>query len=405
MPLCAARSLCTRGWRFKNRCGETRAFVGVGTDVLVVSDLRGNDSHGVSNMLRMYMENFIKVKAGLSAPRYGSNSQPNFEVVRDSPATAVVDADGALGIHVGTFAMRMAVEKAKALGVGTVVVRNAGHFGAIGYFSDLAAREGCLGQVMLGGLGGAMVPVHGQEKKFSTNPVAWSAPANTETPFRLDVATTQVAANKVELARRMGAKLYPNIIAKDDGTPISEEVLPPAGRQTEGVNMLPFGGTREGGAHKGFGLAMIGDLWANALGVNEQDTADAAGRVSSGGAGIFCAWNIEAFTDREDYDRAADGLLHDIRTSKPAAGHDRVLYPGLGGAEVTAKRKADGIPYHPEVIVWFHRAAAELGAEVQAAVAQFPEYAHKCTPEDEAAWRREPVFVTSAEEKAMSPKL
>lgn len=175
------------------------------TDVLIVSDLRGNDSHGVSNMLRMYMENFIKVKAGMSAPRYGSNSQPNFEVVTESPGTAVVDADGALGIHVGTFAMRMAVEKAKALGVGTVVVRNAGHFGAIGYFTDLASQEGCLGQVMLGGLGGAMVPVHGQEKKFSTNPVAWSAPANEEVPFRLDVATTQVAANKVELARRMGA--------------------------------------------------------------------------------------------------------------------------------------------------------------------------------------------------------
>ena len=104
-----------------------------------------------------------------------------------------------------------------------------------------------------------------------------------------------------------GVKLYPNIIAKDDGTPISEEVLAPAGRQTEGVNMLPFGGTREGGAHKGFGLAMIGDLWANALGVIRADKPSADGRVSSGGAGIFCAWNIEAFTDREDYDRAADG--------------------------------------------------------------------------------------------------
>ena len=67
--------------------------------------------------------------------------------------------------------------------------------------------------------------------------------------------------------------------------------------------------------------------------------------------------------------------------------------------------QAQGIPYHPEVIVWFHRAAAELGADVQAAVAKFPDHADKCTPEEEAAWRREPVFVTSAEEKAMAPKL
>ena len=298
--------------------------------------------------------------------------------------------------------MRLAVEKAKSLGVGTVVVRNAGHFGAIGYFTDLAVSAGCLGQVFLGGLGGAMLPVHGAEKKFSTNPVAWSAPAATETPFRLDIATTQVAANKIELARRMGAKLYPNMIATDDGTPISEEVDPPAGVQTEGVNMLPFGGTREGGAHKGFGLAMIGDLWANALGVSGEDKPDRDGRVSSGGAGIFCAWNIESFTDRADYDRAADGLLKDIRTSRPAAGHERVLYPGLGGAEVTAKRQAEGIPYHPEVIVWFHRAAAELGAQVQEAVRCFPDYRDKCTPAEEEAWRRQPVFVTSPEEKAMS---
>ena len=86
-------------------------------------------------------------------------------------------------------------------------------------------------------------------------------------------------------AAAAGVKLYPNIIAEDDGTPISEEVLAPAGRQTEGVNMLPFGGTREGGAHKGFGLAMIGDLWANALGVSSTDKENEDGRVSSGGAG------------------------------------------------------------------------------------------------------------------------
>ena len=159
------------------------------TDVLVVSDLRGNDSHGVSNMLRSYMEGFVKGQN--RAGGRGPNPRPQFEIISEQAGTAVVDADGALGIHVGTYAMKLAVEKAKTQGVGSVVVRNAGHFGAIGYFTDLAAEAGCLGQGMLGGGSGAMMPPFGAEKKLSTNPIAWSAPAKEETPFRMDVATTQ----------------------------------------------------------------------------------------------------------------------------------------------------------------------------------------------------------------------
>lgn len=180
--------------------GMTEADAAENADVLISSDLRGNDSHGVSNMLRSYMQSFMARgprRVDGTSRSSGLNPRPEFKIVTDNPAAAVVDADGALGIHVGTFAMKLAIEKAKALGVGSVVVRNAGHFGAIGYFTDLAAAEGCLGQVMLGGGSGAMVPPFGAEKKLSTNPIAWSAPAGKETPFRLDVATTQVAANKI----------------------------------------------------------------------------------------------------------------------------------------------------------------------------------------------------------------
>ena len=143
-------------------------------DVLIASDLRGNDSHGVSNALRHYIQGYLD-----GGP---PTAQPTFRVVRDGPATAVVDADGALGIHVGTFAMNLAIEKAKEYGVGSVAVRNAGHFGAIGFFTQLAAQAGCLGQCFVGGVpsgnaGAGMVPTFGAEGRLSTNPVAWSAPA------------------------------------------------------------------------------------------------------------------------------------------------------------------------------------------------------------------------------------
>ena len=172
------------------------------------------------------------------------------------------------------------------------------------YFTDMAAKAGCLGQVMLGGSSGAMMPPFGAEKKLGTNPVAWSAPAGAETPFRLDVATTQVAANKIQLARRMGIKLYANMIADDDGTPITEEVQAPSGNQSQGVNLLPFGGTRENGSHKGFGLGMVADLWACGLGVVPEDTAGADGRLNNGDGfaggmfAFFSAWDISKFTVR-----------------------------------------------------------------------------------------------------------
>ena len=180
------------------------------TDVLIKSDLRGNESHGVSNMLREYIGGFLRGRPDrgylVGGPIYDCNPRPAFRTVRDRPATAVLDADGALGIHAAPHAMRMAIAKAKAVGSGSVVVRNAGHFGAIGYFAKMAAEAGCVGQVMLSS-GGNMPPTFGGEPRLGTNPVAWAAPAGAETPLMLDMATTQVAGNKLSLAARLGVPL------------------------------------------------------------------------------------------------------------------------------------------------------------------------------------------------------
>eukprot|EP01047_Picozoa_sp_COSAG01_P087524 COSAG01_NODE_20178_length_966_cov_5.855825_1_plen_134_part_00 len=131
-------------------------------------------------MLREYINGFLRGRPDrgycIGGRIYDCNPRPNFRTVRDRPATAVVDADGALGIHVGTHAMRMAIGKAKSVGCGTVVVRNAGHFGAIGYFAKMAAEAGCIGQVLLSS-GGNMPPTHGGAARLGTNPHAWAAPA------------------------------------------------------------------------------------------------------------------------------------------------------------------------------------------------------------------------------------
>jgi LDH2 family malate/lactate/ureidoglycolate dehydrogenase len=119
--------------------------------------------------------------------------------------------------------------------------------------------------------------------------------------------------------------------------------------------LLPFGGTREQGSHKSYGLACTIDIMSNCL------TGVGPGFVTGGGGSVFTAHNIEAFTDRETYDDWADQFLAGLRTTPPSPGNERVLYPGLLGAELTRLRQEEGIPYHPEVLNWFESIAAELG--------------------------------------------
>jgi LDH2 family malate/lactate/ureidoglycolate dehydrogenase len=134
----------------------------------------------------------------------------------------VVDADSALGIHVGPFAMRLAVEKAKQYGVGTVTVFNHGHLGGAGYHAKLAADAGCIGHCLHGPGGSQVYPTFGAEPRFGTHPIAWAAPAGKEEGFLFDISTAQVAGNKMTLARRLGVQLAENWIVDDEGTPIDE---------------------------------------------------------------------------------------------------------------------------------------------------------------------------------------
>lgn len=313
-------------------------------DVLITNDLRGNESHGVSNSLRNYMR------------WYGdgtSNPRPEFRTLRETDTTAVIDADRALGLQAGPYAMRIAIEKARKHGTASVALVRAGHLGGAGYHAVLAAEANMIGQAMAGPGGSQTVPTFAAEPRFGTHPIAWAAPARGQPPFLFDVATTQVAANKLRLAQRVGAKLEPGWIADENGTPIMEAADAP-----EKFFMLPFGGTRENGSHKGYGMAAMIDIMCNTM------TGVGAGFLTGGGGQMFTATSIEAFIDLDDYFDWMDQFLEGLRNTPPAPGHDRVLYPGLSEWEATQKRTAEGIPYHTEVIEWFESYGAETGIAV-----------------------------------------
>ena len=317
-----------------------------GADVLTMADLRGVESHGVSNVMRMYVQDYGQGSV---------NPRPNWRIVRESPGTATVDADRGLGITLGRDAMNIAIEKARSVGIGVVTMNNSGHLGAIGHFAMLAAQQDMVGICMSAG-GADIPPTFGAEPLLGTNPISIAAPARDEAPLLFDVATSTLAENKIVLAARVGATLEPGWIADKEGVPIMEETLVPESGQ---FSVLPLGGTREQGSHKGYGFALMVEILTSLLAGTVPNMLDST-PMESMMKNYFAAYNISAFTDLDTFKDNMDRMLQTLRNTKPAPGHQRVLYPGLTEYEDEQERRANGIPLHKEVVQWFDDIAGEL---------------------------------------------
>ena len=317
-----------------------------GADVLVTADLRGVETHGVSNMLRMYVDLY---KAG------SLNPKPDWKIVREAPGTATIDADRGLGIMMGRRAMEIAMEKARQVGFGVVTMYNSGHMGPVGHFAMLAALQDMVGMCSVAA-GAGTVPTFAAEPRFGTNPISIAAPGKNEAPLLFDAATSAVAGNKLSLASRVGATLLPGWVAELDGTPIMEETEV---REWGEYYQLPLGGSREQGSHKGYGFALIVEVLGSLL------SGSPAGMLMDNppwtpSRSYLAAYDIKAFTDVDNFKSNADQMFKTLRATKPAPGHDRVLYPGLSEYEEEQKRRVDGIPLHKEVVQWFEGIVDEL---------------------------------------------
>ena len=315
----------------------------VASDVLVYADIRGIETHGVSNMLRNYVKSFGEG---------GINPTPNPKIVREMPAAATLDCDGGHGLVVGPMAMEMAIERAKVYGIGTITANNGRHFGAAAYHAAMAIDHDMIGLAMTSG-GMSVVPVDGSKPMFGLNPIAIAIPTRHEAPFIFDASMSSVAGNKIVLAKRLGVPVAPGWITGADGVPITEESEVP-----ENYFMLPSGGTRENGSHKGSSLGIWVEIMCGLLG------ATGAGPNREGGASHhFIAYNIEAFTDLDGFKDDMDTYMKEIRETPPIPGADRVLYAGLPEHEEEIERNENGIPYHPEVIDWFRGITGELNID------------------------------------------
>lgn len=310
-------------------------------DVLMYADLRGVESHGVSNMMRVYVRDIQEGKI---------NPAPKWKIVRDSAAVCTIDSDRGLGLVVGPAAMNIAIERAHKYGIGSVAVTNGRHCGAAGYHAAIALAHDMIGVAMTTG-GVSMVPTHGSKPMVGLNAIAVAAPTHKEPPFLFDASMSSVAGNKIRLAQRLGVNVMPGWISEPDGTPITDDRPIPSGYM-----MLPLGGTREIGSHKGYSLAVMVEILSSIL------SAGGAGPNRRGGISHhFLAYKIDAFTDVPSFKKDMDTYMTALSQCPPITGQERVAYAGLPEYEEEFERRVKGIPYHPEVIRWFQNTTDELG--------------------------------------------
>jgi len=321
-----------RAWGMSDAHADTTA------EMMLETDLRGVDSHGIS-MLPTYDREF---RAGRL------NMRPQFKTVREGPATALIDADASLGHPVSVYAMNLAIDKCRELGVAVVSVFNSHHFGAAGCYSRLAADRGVIGMVTSATRGVTMVPTFGAEPIMGTNPLAFAAPAGRNAPFQLDMATTTVAAGKVKVHKLNHRPVPSGWVVDGDGRPVTDAATAFAHvfEQPDG-GITPLGGPRELGGHKGYGLAvMVHILGGTLAGASFSPLRNQTQKPSDPHniGHFFLAIDPRAFRAGGEFEEDLDQVIDVLHNAKRVDPNQPVLVAGDPEMATRAERLRDGVP-------------------------------------------------------------
>jgi L-2-hydroxycarboxylate dehydrogenase (NAD+) len=326
------------------------AFVGYGvprddakicTDVLLSSDKRGIESHGCNRFKPIYIDRIV---AGIQNP------VTNFEIVKETETTAVVDGHDGMGQVIGHRAMQMAIDKAKKYGMGMVVVRNSCHYGIAGYYATQATRQGCIGMTGTNARP-SVAPTWGVEGMFGTNPFTIGIPTDEAFDFIFDCATSITQNGKIEYYERIGEQVHPGTIVGIDGEPVVGDAGEALKRIRKGTAALTtLGGIGEAlGGYKGYGFALAVELMSAAL----QDGAygkalngkDADGKLVPYHLGhFFIAIDTNHFLGEDVCRKKSGEILRAIRASKKQPGAERIYTAGEKEYEIWKQRENVGVP-------------------------------------------------------------
>jgi L-2-hydroxycarboxylate dehydrogenase (NAD+) len=307
-------------------------------NVLITSDLRGIDSHGIQRC-KMYYD---RIKEGI----YEVTTK--IDVIKDGPTTALWDGNCGMGHVIAHKAMKTAIEKAKKFGLGAVAVRNSTHFGIAGYYSLMAIKEGMIGLAVTNARP-SMPPTFGVEPMLGTNPLTVGTPTDEDFPFLIDCATTIVQRGKVEVYDRLKKPLPDGVIITEDGKTETDatKVLKDLGLGK--AALLPLGGKgEETSGYKGYGYATLVELLSAALsdGIFLKDTIGITekGQKRLKVGHFFLAVNIESFLPLTNFKKTAGKIMRDLRSSKKEPGRERIYTAGEKEYISENKRSKSGIP-------------------------------------------------------------
>lgn len=328
--------------------GVSAADADSAANVLVDSDLRGIESHGVARLEGYYIE---RIREGNVDPAARET------IVRETPTSLVLDAHNGLGHPVSVRAMHRTVEKAGNAGCAITTVRNSNHFGIAGHYALLALDRDCIGIASTNSYPIA-TSTAGRDIILGTNPIAFAAPALDGDAFVLDMATSAVALGKLEIAKRLGQALVPGLAIDSDGHPTTDPDAGIAGA------LLPLGGVgTANGGHKGYGLALMVDILCAVLGGGVL-AADMPPRAQRSKGAITSHWfmaiKIDAFRDVTAFKTDLSRQLRHFRQSPPAPGFDEVLVAGDPERRRVEAHERDGIGLDPVVVASLERVAATL---------------------------------------------
>lgn len=310
------------------------------SDVLMESDRRGIESHGCNRFKAIYIDRILE---GIQNPI------TEYEIVRETPTTAVVDGHDGMGMIVGYKSMQLAMDKAQKFGLSMVVARNSTHYGIAGYYATMASKQGLIG-ITGTNARPSIAPTFGVENMLGTNPLTFAMPTDEDFPFVLDCATSITQRGKIEYYARSGKETPKGMVIGQDGTAMTDSKRILTDLTLGNAALAPLGGIGEElGGYKGYGYATVVEILSAALqagnflkslnGVSED------GQKSPYHLGhFFMAIDPNAFLGLESFKKITGDILRELRASKHAPGEDRIYTAGEKEYLCWLERKDKGVP-------------------------------------------------------------
>ena len=344
----------------------TAAFVKLGlpeedarlcSDVLLESDRRGIESHGCNRFKPIYVD---RIRQGILNP------VTKIDILKETPTTAVLDANDGMGMVASKKAMDMCIEKARKYGMGMVAVRNSSHYGIAGYWTGLAEKENMIG-ITGTNARPSIAPTFGVENMLGTNPLTFAMPTDEEFPFSLDCATSIIQNGKIEYYARIGHDTPAGMVIGRDGSEMTDSAQILKDMRSQKAALAPLGGVGELFAgYKGYGYATVVELLCAALQsgmfLKDLDGKDENGKIRPYHLGhFFIAIDTEAFMGADAFKKTAGDILRGLRNSQKAPGQERIYTAGEKEHDVWMYRKDKGVPMTEAVQKEFIQLRDELG--------------------------------------------